>query len=253
MRAGVDGHASGGGASRAAAICTTRCAVSPSPGTSICRLLLVDDAGAREPRSQCDGASSASISSPQSGMSATNCTANGTCASSTLPRAAVDDGLLALPGARDELDGIESDPDQQIALVDHRLLDRGVGEDAGEPRMIVGHDSLGLVGDHRRDVPRGAERSNGGGIRRTASAKADEQQRLARGGQKRLEPRPRICRRHSLLEFDAGRIEQRRHRVRHAARAIHVHRSGPADSRRMQRLLDRLQRRIWRQSRRAHA
>ena len=102
-----------------------------------------------------------------------------------------------------QLDGIEADADEQIALVEDRLLDRGVGEHAGEPRMIVGHDALGLVGDHRRDAPRGAERSDGGGIRRRRGAKADEQQRLARGGEKRLEPRPIIRRRQPLLEFDA--------------------------------------------------
>ena len=90
---------------------------------------------------------------------------------------AIHDRLRTMPGPRNELDGIESEPDQQIAFVDQRLLDDCVREHAGKIRIVVRHDALGFVGDHRGDARRGAERANRGRGRPIACVEAGDDER----------------------------------------------------------------------------
>ena len=150
--------------------------------------------------------------------------------------------MLPLPRPRNQLHRIEADPDEQIALVDDRLLDGGVREDAGEPLVGVGDDPLGLVGDHRGYVTRGAQRANGGGVRGAAGAKTDEQQRLARGARAASRAATDPPRRDPLLELEEGIGEtHRQRRRRHVARTVHVHRSRPAVRRLVERTHEHLQ------------
>ena len=129
------------------------------------------------------------------------------------PPAAVDDLLRAFPRPRQQLDRIEPDADEQVAVVDQRLLDHGIGENAREPRVVVGHDALRLVGHHRRHVatlaqarespphPRPGARQD----RRSAAACARAARNASRLRLPRLAPVAGSCR-------PAG--DEPRHRVR---------------------------------------
>ena len=159
MRAGVDGHACTSLASRPAAICTTRCAVRP-PAANVESAARCSRDAARDARrdpSPTFGSDASSLRRTRSAMSVTCCAANGTCRVGNAPAADVDDRLRVRPRPRQQLDGIEADADDQIARRDERLLDARVREHAGKPRVIVGHDAFGLVGDHRRHAAALAE------------------------------------------------------------------------------------------------
>ena len=99
-------------------------------------------------------------------------------------------GCCARPRPRKQLHRIEADADEQIALVDDRLLDRGVREHAGKPRMVVGHDAFRFVGDHRRDAAALAQRANGGGVLGPRAPRPTRRSGLRARGEKRVEPRP---------------------------------------------------------------
>ena len=89
-------------------------------------------------------------------------------------------GLPVRPRARQQFDGIEPYADEQIGLREDRLLDGGVREHAGEVWILVWHHALCLVGDHRGNVMRRAERADGGDGVWRARAQADEQEWTAR-------------------------------------------------------------------------
>ena len=102
------------------------------------------------------------------GMSATVCIANGTCASSAAHGRSRRWAAVG-PRPRQQLHRIQTDADEQIALVDHRLLDARVREHAGEPRVIVRHDALAPC------------RSPSPGTRRRSQKRADGAGVLRRG------------------------------------------------------------------------
>ena len=84
------------------------------------------------------------------------------------------------PRTRQQLDGVESNRDQQVRLVDDVTFDLAVGEDAGKERVDVRHDAFRFVGDHRGNATARAERAERGRVVDAASAEACDDERTDR-------------------------------------------------------------------------
>jgi hypothetical protein len=92
----------------------------------------------------------------------------------------VDDRRRVGPRPRQQFDGVQPDPDEQIGLFQDRRLDGAVRQDPSELRTRVRDHALSLVRDERRNIAVATELADDCDVFGQADLQADEDDRPPR-------------------------------------------------------------------------